>query len=381
MNEKPAMVPPGPDERRDSLGNQAHDSSNAGQRDPSGAGSSARTGSRPSPLRVVGIGLALCAVIVLALGIVWSRQPPTFDVAALQATELAAIEGSRPVPGTAVVAAAIGVGETLLDKPGGFLFNDITPPGIYLDNMPNWEYGALKELRDSVRALRNDFSRSQTQSIENDHAKRADVKLAIDASSWMLPSAEDEYRQAMDSLRLFLRDLSTGRDRSARFYARADNLAAYLSVVEKRLGSLALRLSASVGDHELAAALIMNVGDPNAEMEPEIESMKIDGGGGATPWYLVDDIFYEARGYTWALLHMMRAVSIDFADILASKNADISIQQIIRDLEGASKTMASPIVLNGHGYGFLANHSLVMASYISRANAAVLDLRILMQQG
>jgi hypothetical protein len=109
--------------------------------------------------------------------------------------------------------------------------------------------------------------------------------------------------------------------------------------------------------------------------------VKTSGGGGSTPWHLVDDIFYEARGYTWALLHMMRAISMDFADILASKNADVSIQQIIRDLEGASKTMASPIVLNGHGYGFLANHSLVMASYISRANAAVLDLRILMQQG
>lgn len=380
MNEKPVMVPSGPDERRDTLGSQVHDSSRGGQRSPSGTGSSAQTGSRLSVLRVVGIGLALFAVVVLALGVVWSRQPPTFDVAALQAETLAGF-GGRPVPGTAVVAAAIGVGETLLDKPGGFLFNDITPPGLYLDNMPNWEDGALKELRDSVRALRNDFSRSQTQSIENEQTKRADVKLAIDASSWMLPSAEDEYRQAIDALRLFMRDLATGQDRSASFYTRADNLAAYLAVVEKRLGSLALRLSASVGDHELAAALVMNVGDGNAETEPDIDSMKIDGGGGATPWHLVDDIFYEARGYTWALLHMMRAISIDFADILASKNADVSIQQIIRDLEGASKTMASPIVLNGHGYGVLANHSLVMASYISRANAAVLDLRILMQQG
>lgn len=376
MNEKPAMVPPGPVERRDPLGNQAHDSSKADQRDPSGAGSSAQTGSRPSPLRVLGIGLALYVAVVLALGVVWSRQPPEFDVKALRA-EILAGSGGGPVPGTAVVAAAIGVGETLLNKPGGFLYNDVTPPGLYLDNMPNWEYGALKELRDTVNALRNDFSRSQTQSIENEHVKRANLKLAIDVSSWMLPSAEDEYRQAMDSLRLFMRDLSTGKDRSARFYARADNLAAYLSVVEKRLGNLSLRLSASVGDHELATALIKKVGDGNAE----IESMNSDDGAVATPWYLVDDIFYEARGYTWALLHMMRAVSVDFADILASKNADVSIQQIIRDLEGASKTMASPIVLNGHGYGFLANHSLVMASYMSRANAAVLDLRILMQQG
>ena len=41
----------------------------------------------------------------------------------------------------------------------------------------------------------------------------------------------------------------------------------------------------------------------------------------------------------------------------------------------------SPYILNGTGFGFVANHSLVMASYISRANAAVIDLRNLLQQG
>jgi hypothetical protein len=384
MNKKPAMVPLGPDTRRDpsrdpvpgSGSDDGQSSSRADQPSPSGAGSQIRTATRPSALRILGIGLALYAVVVLALGILWSRQPPTFDVAALQAEELA-VSGGKAEPGTAVVAAAIGVAETLLDKPGGFLYNDLTPPGLYLVNMPRWEYGALKELRDSVHALRNDFSRSQTQSIENDHTRRADVKLAIDASSWILPSAEDEYRQAVESLRLFMRGLGTGQDRSARFYTRADNLAAYLSVVEKRLGSLAVRLSASVGDHELTAALVQNVDGSDVELD----DTPAPSGSSVTPWHQVDNIFYEARGYTWALLHMMRAISIDFADILAAKNADVSMQQVIRDLEGASKPMVSPIVLNGHGYGFLANHSLVMASYISRANAAVLDLRILMQQG
>ena len=39
------------------------------------------------------------------------------------------------------------------------------------------------------------------------------------------------------------------------------------------------------------------------------------------------------------------------------------------------------MVLNGDGFGLVANHSLVMASYISRANAAIIDLRNLLQQG
>ena len=41
----------------------------------------------------------------------------------------------------------------------------------------------------------------------------------------------------------------------------------------------------------------------------------------------------------------------------------------------------APMILNGEGFGVLANHSLVMASYISRANAAIIDLRDLLTRG
>jgi hypothetical protein len=39
------------------------------------------------------------------------------------------------------------------------------------------------------------------------------------------------------------------------------------------------------------------------------------------------------------------------------------------------------MIMNGSGFGLFANHSLVMASYISRANAAVIDLGNLLEQG
>jgi len=39
------------------------------------------------------------------------------------------------------------------------------------------------------------------------------------------------------------------------------------------------------------------------------------------------------------------------------------------------------VILNGDGFGLLANHSLVMASYVSRANAGISDLRMLLAQG
>jgi len=100
-----------------------------------------------------------------------------------------------------------------------------------------------------------------------------------------------------------------------------------------------------------------------------------------TSWFEIDDVFYEARGTTWALVHFLRAIEHDFAGVLNNKNAEASLGQIIRELEASQRPLWSPIVLNGAGFGMFANHSLVMANYIARANAAVIDLRRLLEQG
>jgi hypothetical protein len=317
------------------------------------------------------IAIVLIAAVIFGLGVWWSLQPSKFDVQ--EEVQGLLSTDARPVPGAVTVASAIAVADTLLNKPGGYLRNDITPPGILMDNMPSWEYGLLTELRDSIRALRNDFSRSQTQSIENEDLKNADANFNFDAESWILPSSEEQYRQGVEALRRYLDELMAGVPQ-ARFYARADNLRAYLMVVEKRLGSYGQRLSASVGDEELTAALSSEGTAPPPASGSTVAVNR-------TAFTEIDDVFYEARGYSWALLHMMKALAEDFAPVLEQKNAEVSMQQIIRDLEYATMFKLSPMVLNGSGFGVLANHSLVLASYMSRANAAVLDLRVLLERG
>ncbi len=100
-----------------------------------------------------------------------------------------------------------------------------------------------------------------------------------------------------------------------------------------------------------------------------------------TPWTEIDDVFYEARGASWALIQLLKAIEIDFESVLRKKNALVSLRQIIRELEATQEAIWSPVILNGSGFGIFANHSLVMASYISRANAAVIDLRNLLARG
>ena len=263
---------------------------------------------------------------------------------------------------------------TLLNKPGGYISNDRFPPGLWMDNMPSWEYGVLVQVRDLSRALRKDFARSQSQSAEDADLAKAEPRFNFDNKSWVLPSSESEYQEGINSLSRYQARLSDPNQKGALFYSRADNLNNWLGDVGTRLGSLSQRLSASVGRVKLNTALKTEAPAPGQILQVDEEVVE-------TPWMQIDNVFYEARGQAWALSHLLRAIEVDFADVLAKKNATVSVRQIIRELEASQEPVWSPMILNGSGFGVLANHSLVMANYISRANAAVIDLRQLLSQG
>lgn len=304
------------------------------------------------------------AVLLTFLGMYWSSEPDQFDVVST-AKEKAAAQGylnnsKKLAVGYTTASTLHTIVETLLDKPGGFITNDILPPGLFMDNMPAWEFGVLVQSRDLARAFRKEFSRSQSQSTEDVNLKIAEPQFNFDTKSWALPSSESEYRRGNKELMEYLNRLATN---DSQFYARADNLSDWLSDVSTRLGSLSQRLSASVIDEE-----------PQIESDENSRYVR-------TPWSKVDDVFYEARGTSWALVHMLRAVEVDFFFTLQDKNALVSLRQIIRELEATQANVWSPFILNGSGFGVLANHSLVMASYVSRANTAIIDLRRLLEQG
>ncbi len=320
-----------------------------------------------------GLGVVTLVVVLFLVGIYWSSMPEPFDVHDNTRSMLNEA-GLEPVTGSYTTATLVSVMQTLLDKPGGYLSNDIMPPSVFLDNIPNWEFGALTQARDLARSLRNDMSRSQSQSLENKDLAIAEPQFNYSNDSWMFPSTEGEYRAGQKALKHYLYGLSSQGETRTQFYARADNLRDWLAVVEKRLGSLSQRLSASVGQERINTDL---AGDPAAAQS----TFASDHVMVQTPWLEIDDVFYEARGATWALIQFLSAVEVDFQDILRKKNALVSLRQIIRELEATQEPISSPMVLNGSGLGIFANYSLVMASYISRANAAVIDLRNLLSQG
>lgn len=308
-------------------------------------------------------------LLITLTGLYWDSEPSLLNIN--EATrELA----RKNVIGSTTVATVVTLTEVLLEKSGGYLTNDLMPPGSVMDNIPNWELGLVVQLRDMVRNLRNNLSRSQSQSVEDKDLVSAEQNFFFARDRWILPNTESKYRAGIKDLRRYLDRLGDSNQQDAQFYARADNLRTWLSEVETRLGSLSQRLSASVGKRQLDISL---AGDSAARQSTEVNSDQVI----KTPWTQLDDVFYEARGTTWALIHLLKAVEIDFEEVLRKKNALVSLQQIIRELEPTQDTVWSPVILNGDGLGFLANHSLVMASHISRANAAIIDLRNLLEQG
>jgi hypothetical protein len=324
-------------------------------------------------VKAVGVVIAIYAVVILALMWWWDYEPPHFDVTTTAQDRVAA-KGQKLVTGSVTVSALMTCAQTLLDKRGGYLSNDKLPPGVLMDNVPNWEFGVLVATRDLSDAMRNEFSRSQTQSTEDRDLKEAAPLFNSPNDRWLLPASERQYRKAIGYMDSYLTRLADNDQSDAQFFARADNLSDYLGTVSTRLGSLSQRLSASVGQERLDTDL---AGDPNAQQSTPTTSPRVV----KTPWMLIDDNFYEARGYTWALREQLEAIRVDFGPVLRDKNAMVSLEQVIRELHESQNPVGSPIILNGTPFGFFANHSLVMANYISRANAAVIDLRELLRRG
>ncbi len=316
----------------------------------------------------------LCAI---AVGIYWSFFPNSLNINTVVQRQLVLLkvpssytrlaQGDLP-KGVATTSALIAVSETLLDKSGGYIANDIAPPGLWLDDMPHWELGVVHQIRDTTQILRASLSQSNLKHDLDDDLQKAEVRFNFSHVSWSFPATESQYRAGIEHLQKYNLRLLKRDSNSAQFYADSQHLNDYLAGVEQRLKNVAQRLTASVGPSVNTDSAAMSV--------KQKKSQKIATGlYTKTPWWQVDDVFYEARGSAWALILILQGVDQDFSEVLEDKNAQASFDQIIRELEPSQQTVFSPMILNGEGFGFVANHSLSMASYLSRAQAAIADCR------
>ncbi|NOQ65060.1 MAG: DUF2333 family protein [Methyloprofundus sp.] len=313
----------------------------------------------------LGILATISVIAIIVLAGYWSVEPKPFNVVE-EAIARQDRENLDHMPDGYVYANTLAhIAETLLYKPGGYLTNDVGVPGILLDNIPSWEYGVLIMLRDGTSALRNHLARAQSQSAEDPDLARAEPYFYYERNSWALPSSEAEYTKGIEALDSYMDRLADPTHKNpGHFYSRADNLWQYVEIIIKRLGGISTRLSASTDRYE---AYDTKLSKPAAISQ--------------TTWMQLDDEFWQARGSCWALLHILQAIKHDFRLILEDKRAMDTVDIMIHEMQNALAPITSPMILNGNGFGVFANYSLAMAGYVSRASAAALDLRDVMNRG
>lgn len=302
-----------------------------------------------------GIALLVAALLLLnvVLGWYWSREPSLFPVQ------------RSVVAGQATTTALMGVVETLLDKPGGYLGNDILPHRLWLDDMPSWEAGVLGEVRGFAGVLRQQMGRDPQRHLMDADLAEAGSQFNFSSRSWAIPSTEGEYRRGIQALARYRDRLALPEGSADKATFRTDEavLNAWLVEVDARLGKLVRVLSNSVGQ------------------EP-VRGLPADDGlaGGRTPWLELDNVFYNARGHAWALTELLRGAQADFADVLEARQAAPLWRQAMAELEATQQFVWSPMILNGSGFGVLANHSLMLANYLARARSELAQVRLLLGQ-
>lgn len=288
-------------------------------------------------------GLAILVIVVMAgLAVWWSLAPSRFDVnaATLERREAA----SADAKGAMTVATLAEVVDTLLDKPGGYLRDDILPPGLLMDNMPSWEAGVLSQARLLSAAL------PKLDAQAGESVAQVNELLQGDDSQWFGTSTGKRLADASTQLDTYLTQFSAQGGSSF----DSAGLKPWLESVRDELQRITLRLSASVEDIDSLKEMGISVAD-DVPQDADVS------------WYHVDKDFHQARGQAWALILLLEAVYRDEQGVIAAAGLDNNWQRLLAELERTQRQLWSPVVLRGSGFGIFANYPLTMAHQLSRA--------------
>lgn len=326
----------------------------------------------------IGTGLL---IIGTAISIYWNLIPGKFDVEAA-ARYRAELYGHRepdqPLPrGYRTTSIMIHLADQLFTKSGGYLSNDWNPMSQIPDNMRNWEYGYVTQLRIMVQGLRYELSRSGPNSQEHESLRLAEGRFNFTHDSLVLPSTESQYKEGIRLLETYLTDLNSATSEAKYFAARQDMVIRWLERQKVMLGNYTAQLQRNVGPSTYDVGVLTQ---EVLNMEPFLDAAKEDPDA-VHGFFERDDVFYQVRGGVYVMYHVMLAMRTDCEDLFNSSKAMGIVNRVLNELENATNPMRSPMVLNGTEFGFVQNHSMVMAAHLAKAHLAVQELQLQISGG
>lgn len=209
-------------------------------------------------------------------------------------------------------------------------------PAYILDNMPHFQIGIVHALRD-VTAVMRGFDQN-TDGQKQDIKKAAEL-LAYPPTIWIMnkkdglrlaPSSNAQYRKAAAELNKYARD--------GVFYPKSYDLEALLNRICLGLQKLAQQ---------------------NENRQLEHDSDWID--------TRADDLFYIAKGYTFALWQISKTLGNDFRDTILEANLYTEWTYLVNSLKKAAE-YSPRFVRNASPKALTApNHLLIQNYYLLRA--------------
>ncbi len=234
-------------------------------------------------------------------------------------------------PGVAFVTALIEpMQHELNQRFWGWRPNDLIQ---FTDDVNEYQLGVLEVTRRAARVLTDNISRTGATAAINPHLERAMNAFMIRADRYLWPSAESQYKEAINNLNRYKEMLIK---HETTFYTRTDNLVPLLKAMQELVGSCDENL---VKSHEENGAPVST--------------------------FQADNYYYYAKGVASALLPLLEAIQHDFKQVLVTRNAEEIMEDAIKSCREASQLKPWLFVTESNLNGIFANHRANMAAHIS----------------
>ncbi|MGB9499321.1 MAG: DUF2333 family protein [Dissulfuribacterales bacterium] len=220
----------------------------------------------------------------------------------------------------------------LTERFWGWRPNDIIQ---FTDNINEYQLGVLEVTRRATTRLTENISRTGSTAVINKYLERAMNSFMIRADRYLFPSAENQYRQAIENLNRFKAQLINNE---ASFYTRTDNLIPLLQSMVELVGSCDEKLVKTTEDN-----------------------------GKPVSTFAADNYYYYSKGVASALLPILHAIKYDFNKVLETRSGSEILHHAIVSCHHAAEMKPWLFVTEGNLNGIFANHRANMATAISHA--------------
>lgn len=200
-----------------------------------------------------------------------------------------------------------------------------TPNALYIsptwlmDNPQNYQMGQIETIRGVVTVLEQVID-SMGESDPNVTAAR--TEMTNDANSFLWPSFGDKLEKAAAHMRAYAEDLTSGK---VKFTPVPATLEALTAKIETMLYREAQELDKAPRFSNKAHITTKTAGDTSIEGETMVSADDYH-----TPLLKIDDNFYHAQGMLYVVHHVMRALFVDFQDVIkANKSTDLGTALVI----------------------------------------------------